>query len=421
MLPKVLVTFISKFLAAVFSFLIVIITSKLIGAEGRGEISLFVLGITLSLLLNNIIGGSALVLLASDKKPLQLLIPSYLWAIVSSILIPITLLATTNISYHLLYHIFFISLIQSLGSVNLNLFLGLKKYYLFNIINLLQVLVLFTVISVFMFLLDMRTVSDYITAMYISFILQTLSTYWFLIKFINLEFTLEFRSTIRSILNLGVIIQVCNIVQLLNYRFAYFILEKELGIGILGVFATATALAESVWLISKSISMIQYAEIAGSKDKTIARRSTIRFAKLSLAASTIIYIPLLFIPENIFAFIFGVEFKEIGTQVILFSPGILAFSFSTILAHYFAGFGRNSINLLISSVGLLMTIVLSVVLIPSMGINGAAISVSSSYIGTTILYLVIFKQDVGLKLRELIPKVSDFQLFAYELKKITKK
>jgi O-antigen/teichoic acid export membrane protein len=221
-------------------------------------------------------------------------------------------------------------------------------------------------------------------------------------------------------LNIGIIIQVCNIVQLLNYRFTYFILEREYGVGILGVFATATALAESVWLISKSISIIQYAEIASSKDKFTARRSTIRFSKLSLVTSMVVYFPLLFIPDYIYAFIFGNEFQYIGTQVLIFAPGILAFSFSTILAHYFAGFGRNSVNLLIASIGLIMTIVLSLILIPHFGINGAAISVSISYLATAILYLVIFKQDVDLKFKELIPLSSEFQLLTQEIRKILK-
>ena len=181
MLSRVIFTFGTKLLSAVLSFLIVVFTSKLIGAEGRGEISLFVLGITLTLLMNNIIGGSALIFLSSRIEPFRLLIPSYIWSFISALLVTFILSSFNLVPSYLITHILFISIIQSLAAVNQNLFIGQKKLKLFNLISLLQVTILFTVLVSFLFILGKRSVNDYITAVYISFVLQMIISFWFVI------------------------------------------------------------------------------------------------------------------------------------------------------------------------------------------------------------------------------------------------
>ncbi len=344
MLSRVIFTFGTKLLSAVLSFLIVVFTSKLIGAEGRGEISLFVLGITLTLLMNNIIGGSALIFLSSRIEPFRLLIPSYIWSFISALLVTFILTSFNLVPSYLITHILFISIIQSLAAVNQNLFIGQKKLKLFNLISLLQVTILFTVLVSFLFILGKRSVNDYITAVYISFVLQMIISFWFVIKNLKLVAPKHQIEVVKTIIKNGLVIQLCNVVQLLNYRLCYFFLESEKGIATLGVFSTATAVAESVWLISKSISLVQYSEIANTTDPGYARRVSIRLSKLSFVLSFSAFIPILLIPSTIYGSIFGPEFEDIGKQIYIYCPGILALSFSTVFAHFFAGLGRNSIN-----------------------------------------------------------------------------
>ena len=63
MLNKIIQTIFSKGIISIINFLIVILTAKFTGSEGRGQMSLMYLNVTLILMINDLIGGSALVYL----------------------------------------------------------------------------------------------------------------------------------------------------------------------------------------------------------------------------------------------------------------------------------------------------------------------------------------------------------------------
>jgi len=417
MFSKILFTFVTKFLTSVLGFLVVVFTAKLIGAEGRGLISLIVLGTAITLLFNNIVGGNALILLAPKTDHFRLLLPSYIWAVTSCLLVTTILHQFDLIPGEYSIHVFFISLMQALASIHLTLFVAQQKIRLYNMMGILQVLILFTVLMTFLFLLNRRSVMDYVIAMYISFFIQLLVSTWFVLKELKFRGIGNMSQVVKAILENGLIIQLCNVIQILNYRLSYFILEDKFGLAALGVFSTASIVAESIWLISRSISLVQYSGIVNSDDPGYNRRLSIRMAKLSLVGSMMAYIPLILLPGSFYALVFGQEFRGLGEQIIIYSPGILALAFSTVFGHYFAGLGQNMINLWASLTGFVVTVIAAFILIPRFGINGAAFSVSLSYIASAVFLFIAFRNKAGLKIRELKPDKSDYLFLKNEAKK----
>ena len=73
MVKSIVNTLSTKFLSAVFSFLILLITSNYLGSQGRGEISLLIASITIVLLIANFVGGNTLVYLTPRKAISELL------------------------------------------------------------------------------------------------------------------------------------------------------------------------------------------------------------------------------------------------------------------------------------------------------------------------------------------------------------
>ena len=71
MLRKIIQTIFSKGIISIINFLVVLITARYLGAEGRGQISILFLNVTAILLFNDIIGGSALVYIIPKKNPYQ--------------------------------------------------------------------------------------------------------------------------------------------------------------------------------------------------------------------------------------------------------------------------------------------------------------------------------------------------------------
>jgi Na+-driven multidrug efflux pump len=92
-------------------------------------------------------------------------------------------------------------------------------------------------------------------------------------------------------------------------------------------------------------------------------------------------------------------------------PGIVAFSVVNVLAAYLAGTGKPRLNLMVSSIALIVTVVLDLLLIPRLNIVGASIASTASYSLGAILTVALFIRQTGTAPREvLLPTKEDLRL-----------
>ena len=127
MLKKILGTAGARLINALLGFSILIVNTNKLGTEGVGTIGLIILSITIILLLNNFVGGGALIYLIPRIDLFKLFIPSYIWAVFSAISGTYILKFLNLIPVEYTCHILLLSLIQSLSSINLTVLLGNEK------------------------------------------------------------------------------------------------------------------------------------------------------------------------------------------------------------------------------------------------------------------------------------------------------
>ena len=157
----------TKSIAGILSLGLVILAAQFLGAEGRGEISLLMLNITIIVLISEFVGGGALVYLLPRYNFYQLLIPSYLWAIASAIAGALALTFLELSPSDLWIHLIIISLLYCINGVHLNILLGLEQIKRHNLSSLVQIAGI--VLSFFMFLIVFNKLEfqSYINAIYI--------------------------------------------------------------------------------------------------------------------------------------------------------------------------------------------------------------------------------------------------------------
>jgi len=203
-----------------------------------------------------------------------------------------------------------------------------------------------------------------------------------------------------------------NRAQLLNYRLSFYLLEKMTTPGLhhVGIYATAVKLAEALWIISRGISMVQYAQIANLNDRKAAQNLTVKLLKVSVLSTVVLVIPLVLLPVEFYSWLFrNTDFAEVKPALLLLAPGILVFAASGIFSHYFSGVGRYEINPRSSLIGLVFTVILGLLLVPRWDITGAAATASVSYFASTVYQWMVFRKETGLSLKALIPMKADFQ------------
>ena len=81
MIRPVVGTIFTRVFVQAMNLLVIMLAGHALGAEGLGAISLIVLAITIVVLINNVVGGGALVYLAPRAPLARLLRTAYGWAI----------------------------------------------------------------------------------------------------------------------------------------------------------------------------------------------------------------------------------------------------------------------------------------------------------------------------------------------------
>ncbi len=398
MVSKILGNFGVRFLSAIFNLLIAILVSRYIGAAGKGEQSIVLAMVAIITIFDNMVGGASIVYLASRIARKNLFIASYLWTILVSVLAYIVLLIVPFIHEKYILSVVVLSGISSLVSIHSSILLGKEQLKQFNLLSfLVPGLTLLTLFILFYFNWN-RTPEAYVFSLFIAYG-STLLTSFFLVRkeWRSSEHisTSSIISSFKSLLFYGFQNQLAHVFQLLSFRISYFFLERYCGDAEVGIYSNAVSVIESVWMISTSISLWQYARIANSTDTTYTKRMTEQLTKYGLLTAFLALIILLVIPDAFFTWLFGKEFHQLNQLMLVLAPGIWVFNYALILGHYFSGHGRYWVNAVASGFGLVVTVVAAYYYIPIYRIYGAAMAASLSYLVTSFVVIVYFYRDGG--------------------------
>lgn len=397
MYKRIAKTIVNKVAVQALGFALILLTTNLLGPEGKGTIALFLLNITLSVMASNFIGGAALVYLIPRYNFKQLLTLSFGWAIISSTLIS-SILHTLNLSEGVPFFMLLLaSLMQSIIAVILMILWGANAIKQHNYLVFFQAAMLLILVGSFLFWVD-PSVSNYINALLIAYTITAIYGHY-LIQPKKLANSVKWNAKklptvqlIQIVLKYGFWVQTGNIAQLFNYRFSYYILEKtpELGLYYLGIFSTGIQLSEALWVFSRSAALVQYSEISSNQSKTEAKQTTKKLLAFNGGATTVGLLVALLIPVSWYTTIFGSEFEAVKQVLLFMSVGIVVNALSSAYSHYFSGIGQHKINAISSSLGLTATLILGVVLIPNYNFLGAALATSAAFTIATVFQGVRF-------------------------------
>jgi O-antigen/teichoic acid export membrane protein len=187
-------------------------------------------------------------------------------------------------------------------------------------------------------------------------------------------------------------------------------------VGRVGVFSNAVSLAESIWIISNSIALVQYARIANADDKPYAQKLTLDLSKICLLVSAFAVIVLCLLPSQVYVFVFGPDFSEMAGLIRILAPGILFYCVFLILGHYYSGTGRYQMNTYAALCGLVATCVCGFTLIPLYDVTGAAITSAVSYTVNAVFLFVFFMRESRFKSRDFILTKDEMQNYMAEMK-----
>jgi O-antigen/teichoic acid export membrane protein len=409
MLKKILSTLTTRISTTILSFLIVVMTARFLGAEAMGTISLIVLGVTILISLNSMVGGAGLVYLIPRNNYNILLTYSYLWTlavplITLGLLQVFNLFSTNPVNS---FHIVMLSFIFSFSKVNLNVLISKERIGEVNIVNLAQVFVLFVFLAGGFFVFKIRETSTYIAGLYFSYALCSILSFLFLRDHLPRPDLSSAREYISKLFSYGFLIQLANLLQLLNYRISYYIIDHYLTRSVLGIYSVGVQFSEAIWILCRSFALVQFARISNTQDKDYAIRVTIQFAKVSFILTCLLVFILLVLPPAFFAFVFGGEFARVPEIIAWLSVSIISNSITNMLTNYFLAVGKHHLNSVVNVTGLALAVTGGFILIPKFGYAGAGIATSISFLAMLTISWFLFRKLTQVKLNDLLINRND--------------
>ncbi|MFT3737309.1 MAG: polysaccharide biosynthesis C-terminal domain-containing protein [Breznakibacter sp.] len=419
MIRKALNTLVLKIGSAFFNLLIAIMLSNCLGASGRGVQSLLLATISIIVTITGLFGSAPLSFLYSKSSRLALLWVSYLWALVLSLIVLMVISYVPIVPYDQVWHVVSISCISSLGASNLSLFLAKERISAYNLLQALGPFVVFFWMLLELSALGSLSVQSYIRSLYLSNGLIFIISFYGVIKLQSQIVFVKwssFLSDTKAMFRYGFFNQTAALVQMISYRGNYYLIGWIIGESAIGVYSNAIAIAESIWLIPRSIALVLYSKILNvtnerAKQKIVKRALAIN-ALVQLWAITVLAL----IPEHLYVFLFGNDFGEVRTVILWLLPSIFLYGQTLVSSHYFSGTGRHYINMSSNLTGMMILIGMSSVLIPVLGLEGAAISTILGYGSLLCIQHIGLRKHLGIGAMSGL-KMLDLKVYLRYLKK----
>lgn len=390
MIKNIISTLFTKGFVALINLAILLISSRQLGSDVRGQVSLLISNIAIIQIINEIYTGYVLVYFIPRFSLRKIYRSGILWMLFCTFLCVLIFVWFDIGIVEPWIHLVLLSFIIILHSFHMVIILAKERIKVYNYLNFMQPALLLLVLMVAIFHFHIKTVNSYVLALYCSFLLALAFSCIQIFRIFRKESHELVLFEPKKIVENGFYNQLANLCHMLSSRYNFYLLGNTI---LVGIYSSASSLIESVWIISGSVSPIILTYIANSKDPGNNGRITFLLSKICFLLSLCCVIVLYFIPRDFFVFLLGADFIHVKTVMLYLSPGILFISFATIISHYFAGLGKQKILLTANGFGLLATICTSRYLISKDQLLGACYAASLSYFVATVILVVFFMKE----------------------------
>ncbi|GEM_PF-3860381 len=386
---KIIELFKSNLFSVILNSILVLLTARFLGAEGRGEITIITSLSLILQLLNGVVGSGALYYMLKDFEIYELWFVSFMWFVLISFIGSSLCVLFQIVDYEFYLIIFLYTFLSSGLVLQLMLHIHLNQTISYGIIKVFQPLITIA----FMFLnRDHFNVEKFFEiSIGAIFTCICFSVYALKLNFGKLDL-IRLSSVIKRSLKYGGTSQLSNLAQIVNYRYSFFLLESYVGLAAVGVFSIMFAICEVIWLFCATVSAVVCSEVSKYNNLEKEVEETKKAYKWVFIVTALLVLAALIVPVDVYVFILNEEFREVKHILYYMVPGVLLFAVAKVVAHYFSALGLMKYNLLSSVLGVVILIPIGLFLVPQYGVVGAAITNSISYLVTAFALFYFFKK-----------------------------
>lgn len=277
--------------------------------------------------------------------------------------------------------------------------LGMQEIYTRNKIVIFEGTAYF-VIVVFLVVFLKWSLFGVIVGTLITYFLVAMLCFVIVRKKTKLKIKLDIDMTIKGI-KFGIIPFLVLVVMNMIFKSDIFLIKYFLTDNELGYYALSVSLGEKIWMLPEAIGLTLFASVAAKKQSDSAGR-TPKVCRVSLCVSIIAGMFLYICIPFLLPLLYGDKFIPSILSFKILLPGISFITIYLILNGDLAGRGKAIYTLYVFSCGLILNIVLNILMIPKLGINGAAVSSTIAYSASSLVLAFVYSRKYSVQMRDLL-------------------
>lgn len=406
------VTFFARTLQLILGVVLAAIIARILGPEGRGIYFMVLLLPTFAIVFTDIgIGTASVYFLGRGNYSRQEifgfnLTMSFVTSICAILFGFILLIFFGNIVFpgialEYLYISLFLIPVNIFFNYQINILLGLQKITRYNILNALKDFLVLIFTGVLLLGLDYGIKAAIISILAAGLVVDILLYYAVKKEMSGISFKFK-KGLQRDFFIFGSKIYFSNVLGIVHYRIGIVLLNVYLSPVAVGLYSIATVISERIWLISQSASLVIFPKVSSETNEKSLRDFTPLVCRNVLFVTAVISALLYVLSPYIIIYIFSEEFYAAITPFQILLLGSVAFGVARVISSDLAGRGKPMIDNYVGLFATILNVILNIVLIPKMGILGAAWASSATYCLSSILMLVIYSRISKNKIKDIL-------------------
>jgi len=191
----------------------------------------------------------------------------------------------------------------------------------------------------------------------------------------------------------GLRTHLSNVITFLNYRVALYFVSLLLDPASAGRYALAIQLAEVLWLIANAASVVVFPESAANNGTPAALHAMVRRVARSVLRITLAGALLAAALSGlVIPWVFGQDYAASVLPFVIMLPGIVTWSYMSVVANSLAGMGCQRVNIQAALLSLVLNGGGCLLMIPLFGMRGAALASTVAFTVTAGYTVFLYRR-----------------------------
>ena len=182
---------------------------------------------------------------------------------------------------------------------------------------------------------------------------------------------------------------VSNVMTYINQNFGSYIVQGSYGQSNFAVYNVAYTMMQQVWILPDAVSQVIMSRLASMKEQSDKLRLTLISCKI-VTYITMVSALLLVAVANVLVPVIFPMYRGAVEPLCYLIIGSVFISYAKVLNNSISAYGRPELNIIPTALAIVANLVFSLLLIPSMQINGVALATSITLTLQGLSSIVIF-------------------------------